>query len=112
MPAIPPNPTRWCMQCSYPLNAVTDNKCPECGKPFDPDDRSTFVTDLEEHKIRKIFPWVIAGIMAILFALSRAGDIWPFMKEPIKETLIALLIVGPACVITFLFVRRQFNKKQ
>ena len=61
IPALPPNPTRWCIRRKYPLNAVTDNRCPECGKGFDPDDKTTFVTDMEGHRWLKAMPWLVVG---------------------------------------------------
>jgi hypothetical protein len=35
-------PTMWCKQCGYALNGLSENRCPECGREFDPNDSSTF----------------------------------------------------------------------
>jgi hypothetical protein len=32
----------YCKQCLYELRYVSEPRCPECGKAFDPADRSTF----------------------------------------------------------------------
>ncbi len=32
-----------CAGCAYPLSSLPENRCPECGKPFDPSDPTTFV---------------------------------------------------------------------
>ncbi len=31
----------FCLGCDYPLNGLTTNRCPECGRPFDPADPHT-----------------------------------------------------------------------
>jgi hypothetical protein len=31
-----------CLRCEYPLLGLTDNRCPECGQPFDLSDPATF----------------------------------------------------------------------
>ena len=31
-----------CRECYYPLHGLTENRCPECGRAFDPEDRRTF----------------------------------------------------------------------
>ena len=31
-----------CLSCHYSLEHLTENRCPECGRAFDPDDPATF----------------------------------------------------------------------
>ena len=31
-----------CLDCHYSLENLTENRCPECGRAFDPNDTSTF----------------------------------------------------------------------
>lgn len=31
-----------CLSCKYDLTHLTEHRCPECGRPFDPSDPSTF----------------------------------------------------------------------
>lgn len=38
----PPPGGRFCLQCTYPLHGITEPRCPECGRSFDPADRSTY----------------------------------------------------------------------
>lgn len=33
--------TRYCLQCRYPLRGLSEHRCPECGKRFDPADPKT-----------------------------------------------------------------------
>lgn len=35
-------PTKHCLGCSYVLDGLPQPRCPECGRPFDPDDPATF----------------------------------------------------------------------
>ncbi|QQE13770.1 hypothetical protein JD969_10005 [Planctomycetota bacterium] len=32
-----------CIDCEYNLAFLTENRCPECGRPFDPDNRITYI---------------------------------------------------------------------
>ena len=40
-------PTKWCPECRYPLDGLGANRRTECGHPFDPDDRTTYLSGLE-----------------------------------------------------------------
>jgi Leucine-rich repeat (LRR) protein len=40
--AKPANPTIWCQKCGYVLDGLSENRCPECGREFDPAKRRTF----------------------------------------------------------------------
>jgi hypothetical protein len=33
-----------CLECGYLLDGLPEPRCPECGRPFDPGDRGTFIT--------------------------------------------------------------------
>jgi len=35
-------PIMRCKHCNYDLTGLADNRCPECGEAFDPDDPTTF----------------------------------------------------------------------
>lgn len=37
---------RHCIDCSYDLRALTEPRCPECGRAFDPDDPATYRTSM------------------------------------------------------------------
>jgi hypothetical protein len=38
----PIGPTMWCRECRYPLDGLSEARCPECGLDFDPSDKTTF----------------------------------------------------------------------
>ena len=42
---VPGQRGRYCVQCGYDLHGNTSNRCPECGRGFDPGDPTTFATD-------------------------------------------------------------------
>lgn len=35
-------PTRFCLECGYPLDDQGSPRCPECGRGFDPENETTF----------------------------------------------------------------------
>ena len=37
---------KYCLDCKYDLELLFSQTCPECGRPFDPSDSSTFATSL------------------------------------------------------------------
>ena len=111
IPALPPNPTRWCLRCQYPLNAVTDNRCPECGKGFDPDDPATFITDPVGRKLNKYAPWIFVGAIALLAIVDIVSQRL-FGSDVGQGVAIAVLVVGPMAVGVYLFVRRQFRGRK
>ena len=48
MPATDSNnatPHKRCLGCGYILDGLPENRCPECGREFDPDDHATFTAE-------------------------------------------------------------------
>ncbi len=39
-----PTPARRCLTCGYPVDHLLENRCPECGREFDPNDPGTYAT--------------------------------------------------------------------
>ncbi len=37
-----PKPHKYCLKCSYILDRLPENRCPECGRKFSPNDPRTF----------------------------------------------------------------------
>jgi hypothetical protein len=42
---VPARRSRYCTQCGYDLRGNTSNRCPECGRGFDPADPTTYAPD-------------------------------------------------------------------
>jgi hypothetical protein len=55
----------YCSECGYPLHGLEERRCPECGRPFDPQDDRTFSTQpagLSQHAP------LMGGVAGMLFA--------------------------------------------
>lgn len=47
LPAVPADQDAFCTHCQYNLRGLTEPRCPECGRPFDPANLHT-----------SLIPWV------------------------------------------------------
>lgn len=79
------HPVKQCLRCSYLLEGLPENRCPECGQPFDPADPSTWKNEgIEQRNRWKVFmvpgPWhwllfallqIIVLLIAILYGFFR-----------------------------------------
>lgn len=61
----------YCRDCSYPLEQLTENKCPECGRKFQPDAPYTWdpTPAARRHRCRQAFFDTIQWAYIILFGL-------------------------------------------
>src|SRR5437879_5966285 len=65
-----------CWDCNYLLYGLQENRCPECGRKFDPNDNATFNTGLPlsstSKKLLKPVRWLrplsTSGCIVLLFA--------------------------------------------
>ena len=60
----------YCRRCRYVLDSLSDHRCPECGRPFDPANRRTYRTT--PHRKSAYLGWgflIGSGIMALLTLL-------------------------------------------
>ncbi len=58
-------PSRYCLKCRYCINFLVQNKCPECGRVFDPADSKTF-SQWPRPKLLPRWETVVACLMLIL----------------------------------------------
>ncbi len=69
-----------CLSCKYDLRNLTENRCPECGRVFDPNDPRTFddetapepasrvvVRTCFGHLVTFMILFVLLGALALLF---------------------------------------------
>jgi len=71
-------PARYCLGCSYVLDGLPENRCPECGRPFEPDDPTTFSMSPRGARISllyKTWPGRIALVAAGLILLTIILDL-------------------------------------
>jgi hypothetical protein len=59
-----------CLDCGYVLDHLAEPRCPECGRPFDPRDPSTFTTPAEYFKWRR---WAQPPPMTNVIAVGVLG---------------------------------------
>ena len=61
-----------CLDCDYSLHNLSENRCPECGRAFDPDDPTTY-RPLDENQRRLQMRQEIKGIaIAVGFVIILA----------------------------------------
>jgi predicted amidophosphoribosyltransferase len=58
-----------CKSCHYPLKQLTERRCPECGREFDPDDPSTFDTPRSKQERLAFRLLVISGLIYLVVYL-------------------------------------------
>src|SRR5438045_3979320 len=66
-----------CLSCKYDLRHLTEHRCPECGREFDPSDPTTFVAkaDPVRRHARRV------GLFAFL-AIAGASIALVFLQSP------------------------------
>src|SRR5690554_1851351 len=63
--------TAACFNCRYPLDGLASHTCPECGRPFDPDDAGTFNRVLSDPV--KISQQLLNDAVLLRLKLEHAG---------------------------------------
>ena len=99
-----------CLSCKYDLCHLTEHRCPECGREFDPANPKTYETDASRRSaVRKtVFAWLfgvfITGYFLSLAWLDRYG-----LDAPEHALLAAILVImlSPALGIYLFLARRR-----
>lgn len=112
--------TSWCLECDYSLAGLTENRCPECGRVFDPADPDTMRTAQTPGKIARWLmqppKWpshVAAGVAAVVLLASTMapGGYTPLTSISVAVWLVLLpgwlLRVIAATFILILYRRRD-----
>jgi len=103
-----------CRTCGYRLRDLEANRCPECGRSFDPRYSSTFLAERERNfPTRSVLTWAIL----LLFLSSLAAIIFlAVVENPSRSSYIlipafALPQIVPLFLIAeWLVKRRKFRE--
>jgi hypothetical protein len=87
-------PTRFCLDCRYVLNALPEDRCPECGRPFDPQVPSTYATSPRRFDARPLLPIVPVLLLLGQWLLYPGCSPHPLEYVLLLATAL-LLVVGP-----------------
>jgi hypothetical protein len=84
-----PEPMR-CLACGYDLRGLPENRCPECGRAFDPGDSATFLCRQADG--RKYLAAALLGLF---------GMTTPIMTARMLGSLLPARAVGCAVIVVF-----------
>lgn len=96
-----------CLSCQYELRNLTDRRCPECGRAFDPDDPRTFETDavVRERALERAFNalgFCFIGTFVAAMAMNGPGLGVDRVVSAAKIGLFVCSLAVPFVVLTLL----------
>lgn len=65
-----PPETMYCLDCGYDVRGLPENRCPECGRAFDPDDSTTFLCSQVDG--RRYLTWALLGLFGMVVPIPMA----------------------------------------
>lgn len=84
----------YCIDCKYQLKGLTENRCPECGREFDPDSPLTFsISAWTHHPINTAIGFVLLFIV-LWRAASGSGDITMFIDINSMIFVVGIVTAG------------------
>ena len=93
-------PAMYCKKCNYDLRHLTSRRCPECGRPFDPDDPSTYLPTIG------VPIWIRACFFLLTLCLPLTALAWwvvltdqHWMDQPVEP-----IAIGSAAAFFFLCI--------
>ena len=60
-----------CLDCGYMLFGLPKNRCPECGRSFNPDDPATFLTDRDASPVSRTAGIICDFLLYFIFRILR-----------------------------------------
>lgn len=88
-----------CWECGYSLRGLASRRCPECGRPFDPADRTTVNTGQVVGPVTRwlMSPpgWPMYLLMAGAVLVSLWACVVPTRRGEFSDTLSELLLMPP-----------------
>jgi len=86
-----------CLNCGYDLRGLPKNRCPECGRAFDPSDRSTFIALLPDGRRPlayagvSVAAWIISAAVVLIISGSPAA-VSEWSNTPFIPAIAGMLI--------------------
>jgi hypothetical protein len=65
----PSRPTMWCKTCGYALDGLGEERCPECGRAFDPDNKRSYLS--RPYRVGRAF--TLVALISLIVAVLGAG---------------------------------------
>lgn len=97
-----------CLSCRYDLRELAEDRCPECGRLFDPEDPETFYTPPNRTSAIRLLLLILCCHLPIIWALlafQRAG--WRTATAYVLIGLFALSWLGTAILLGVIVRRRR-----
>jgi hypothetical protein len=83
-----------CLGCGYILDGLPENRCPECGREFDPNDGQTYHDDREDYRSNPLWPALISFALSIGGTLSIVILMHPRQRLDVFGGLVICVFVG------------------
>lgn len=104
-----------CKTCHYSLVNLTEQRCPECGTAFNPDDPNSYVilspeagTAFFVRMVRKEWFWLFIGAMPVIAALLRGGNAF---RRPTVWIGLAIMVVACSATIFMAWQKRRTEQR-
>lgn len=109
-----------CLTCHYDLRKLTERRCPECGRAFDPDDASTYFEPPTIVTLRVMFRVaVVCYVLNLAFSIyvsinEMPGDFVSLLMTPITAAFLLVFTfpVGIVLFGMFWLVRRSLRSAE
>lgn len=69
----------YCIDCKYHLKGLTEDRCPECGREFNPDNQFSYLQTAWAHRPINIAIGAVLMILIIGWVLVGSGDVAMFI---------------------------------
>jgi hypothetical protein len=84
----------YCRKCSYIIDGLPENRCPECGQPFDPTDPRTFrfAPRVPKNRALVVLMYLLPLAVSLLFWATQDSSQW--VSSARGAPLVARLMIG------------------
>jgi hypothetical protein len=79
-------PSMYCRHCGYALVGLSQNRCPECGRPFDPSNPRTFLSRPKGWRVRQWLRRIAWGLLELAVASTIASAISLAVMIPVLHS--------------------------